>query len=132
MNPAHYPSLDLCKKLTEEGFPQTEMYIWEFRHRQLNKEFEITIRDNCYEWDYEEFRNFSFCPSIAELFDELPTWRNLTPIVEIVTNELLCPVRLISADWEFIKAFWWNETDWIPNALAEMWLWLKENNLLNK
>ena len=48
MNASHYPSLELCKNLTEAGFPATEMYIGEYRHTQLNKEFEITIRDSCY------------------------------------------------------------------------------------
>jgi len=25
MNPLHFPSLELCKKLTEAGFPRTQM-----------------------------------------------------------------------------------------------------------
>ena len=30
MNPLHYPSLEFCRKLTEAGFPETELEYTEF------------------------------------------------------------------------------------------------------
>ena len=124
MNASHYPSLELCKNLTEAGFPATEMYIGEYRHTQLNKEFEVTIRDSCYAWDYETFRNVWFCPSVMELLDAIPTeleYENGT-----LSYLWMSIDRWVWYNWFHIVDYWT-----LPNALAEMWLWLKENKYLS-
>ena len=140
MTSLHYPSLELCKKLTEAGFPRTEMYIGEYRHTQLNKEFEVTIRDSCYEWDYETFRNVWFCPSVMELLDEMPNWITIKykdwdvwnyklEIGRQWTSESIEAYYVHYVEWNWAYAFYLNT---LPNALSEMWLWLKENNYLTK
>ena len=53
MNPLHYPSIELCKKLTEAGFPETEYKPTQY----LNSEF-----------------NEYVCPSVMELLDEMPKY----------------------------------------------------------
>lgn len=121
MNTSHYPSLDLCKKLTEAGFPETEK-VWAkiFQFKKEDLEYDISDRysDMLWEciWDY-------ICPSIAELLDELPEW--------------MIEFERIGKEW---KIWYWYEDENphiiysinLPNALAEMYLWLKENNYLTK
>jgi hypothetical protein len=51
MNTSHYPSLELCKRLTEAGFPETEIM------RDSINPYRIWWQD--------------VCPSIAELLDSL-------------------------------------------------------------
>lgn len=63
MNTSHYPSLELCKKLTESGFPDTEYnYI-----QDINGD---TIVITHPEYDTENF--ISICPSVMELLGEMP------------------------------------------------------------
>ena len=130
-NASHYPSLEICKKLTEVGFPKTEMYIWEYRHTQLNKEFEVTIRDNCYEWDYETFKNVWFCPSVMELLDELPSMIRIEKLCILKTTKLITWLyRTAYVDWSWIDMVFSEDT--YPNSLVNVWLVLKENDLLPK
>ena len=101
MNTPHYPSLELCKKLTESGFPRTEIDI---------------DKDWCLEKDWAEYK----CPSVMELLDEIP-----------------CSVTLLKkSDWTYSvnrnNPRNRKHTEWktASDALAEMYLWLKENNYL--
>ena len=133
MNQNHYPSLELCKKLTEAWFPYTEnMYYsnWVV----VNTKFINTV---AYAWELFDYAKEEYvCPSIAELLDD------------------------IHSKWLFVSMWgwviWWNEIDWYhiidfivhfhslwrdsremriikkspAEWLAQMWLWLKENNYL--
>ncbi len=59
MNISHYPSLELCKKLTEAGFPDTEMGYF----------------TTCCPSEIARFiknHQVYVCPSVMELLDELP------------------------------------------------------------
>lgn len=115
----HYPSLELCKKLTEAGFPETEKInlfcgdSW-YKIAVFNKE----LFNSKYDYIF---------PSVMELLDVLPA--------EITTE---IPVFL-SID-KFPTTYWVSYTDngihkWahfemhdtLPNSLAEMYLFLKEN-----
>ena len=107
MNPLHYPSIELCKKLTEAGFPETEYKPTQY----LNSEF-----------------NEYVCPSVMELLDEMPKYVKWIPLqVDYWTGQWTYCTHC------YVKYSWLNYT-WLdlPNALAEMWLWLKENNYLTK
>ena len=162
MNTSHFPSLDLCKRLTEAGFPQTEYWFvnftidswypyWRDDNEEdfyLKKDFHISSikyqkdrKDDLWiaestkkkdEIKLEDSVRYS-CPSIAELLDELPNSRNRTVAVEIYTKETWNPVIVYNIGNEIMKTFWWeDDARSIPNALAECWLWLKENDLLPK
>lgn len=112
MNHSHYPSLELCKKLTAIGFPKTKEYAVD------------------YHWDFVEDDNL-VCPSVMEMLDVMP--------IEIKKDDI----------W-YMLVVWWNwcvqyypdnfnsfhiplaDFRWnIPNALAEMILWLHENDFVS-
>ena len=131
MNPLHYPSLELCKKLTEAWFPETK-YFWWWNHDTCKYDIMESYCED-YQW---------VCPSVMELLDEMPK--------EIFLNELKYSLTILSDNnWKYAgrdyvtqywvryetihlkilkNIHWWN----LPNALSEMWLWLKENNYLTK
>ena len=129
----HYPSLELCKRLTCRWFPETEK--WEY---------------------FTDIDTYLEKPSIAELLDELPKvieaygWFALLSILYCYPNgekvsiiyKFLSPVKIPTIytkdDWTEYAKMDKNTTlhclqeDTLPDALAEMWIWLKENNLLPK
>lgn len=122
MNPSHYPSLELCRKLTEAGFP--EETSCHFR-RNNSDIYEHTF----WPWDDASY----VCPSVMELLDEMPDtiaqeyllhfWKN---------NDRQYWVSYQEVEW---KHWLWECGKWfetLPNALAEMWLWLVENGYINK
>jgi hypothetical protein len=124
----NYPSLELCKKLTSHGFPDTNANyycLWNdirFYERYSDSTWEF--------WDYCE--KHSVCPSIAELLDELP--------IEI-RQDGIWYMLVIWGNWclqyypDNFNAFHRPLADFrwtLPNALAEMWLHLKENNYITK
>lgn len=138
MNPSHYPSLELCKKLTENWFPETEMEYTEFYPIWNFEEKEIV---DFKKWDFHimgsDFSEWSWykCPSIAELLDELPDdkiYKDKYSIywLEIYKNIVQYANHSTDIDAEpiILQRYEWT----IPNALAEIWLWLKENDLLPK
>lgn len=70
-----------------------------------------------------------FCPSVMELLDEMPIIINDDKQLYLVKHEdLNYSVKYWSKNWG--SDFWTFNT--LPNALAEMWLWLKEYNYLTK
>lgn len=127
MNQSHYPSLELCKKLTEIWFPKSTVNSWcDFG----NISWSIEITDVATSSSRRRDKMIAICPSIAELLDEFPH--------EIITE---LPVFL-SIDKH---SYWWyvSYTDnWLlkwskgiknkslPDALVEMILWLHENRYI--
>ena len=118
MNTSHYPSLGLCNKLTEAGFPTTELWIqW-----------------NCWNWSHKYYRNKRtdfVCPSVMELLDEMPDYIIDDRYTLSINYMLMWEIWYtpIYGEDKLLKHFEW---DILVNALAEMWLWLKENNYLTK
>ncbi len=129
MTPLHYPSLELCKKLTEAGFPEETSCHFRKNNSDI---YEHTF----WPWNDESY----VCPSVMELLDEMPNWITVKYKDWDVWNYKL----EIGRQWtsESIEAYYahYVELNWayvfclgtLPNALAEMWLWLKENNYLTK
>jgi hypothetical protein len=153
MNTSHYPSLELCRKLTEAGFPETQLWIFDTRKswKKYNcpyvseyeepkfipfwnikiweSELEITDFKNNPSAGYNESLPL-VCPSVMELLDEMPHY------ITTDQNEYELNIRM---NWDsilvmyvawmgMVSHFYWT----LPNALAEMWIWLKENNYLTK
>ena len=115
MNTSHYPSLELCKKLTEIGFPDTEFIIWEYNWRTKI-------------WWNAETNDIFFCPSIMEMLDVMPEWLFIYRLKKAKTwNYKLWRAYTVSTI--NCKDISNNKTSWdtLPNALAEMILWLHEN-----
>lgn len=117
MNSSHYPSLELCKKLTEIGFPISEKF-WQY-WKICDAFHDCMIHSEA-----------SVCPSVMEVLDVMPTIWWDTP--KIVKNYLWWYVAYEWENHEIIWA-WWNkwQCDNLPNALAEMILWLHENNYIS-
>lgn len=113
MNNTHYPSLELCKELTEAWFSETEKWFY-----SSSMEIARYIENHqCYK-----------CPSVMELLDEMP-WEIETEI-PVFLNISMLRWATVSYDDNWLKK-WSVLFSWtLPNALAEMWLWLKENNYL--
>lgn len=108
MNTSHYPSLELCEKLTNIGFPKTE-----------NR---IRISDD--DW-YNFDEDFWVCPSVMEMLDVMPQSVNWWVLSIHKDPEIW--VCMYDKPFEQAEISSW---DTLPNALAEMILWLKENNYL--
>ena len=148
MNTNHYPNLELCRKLTEAGFPETQLWIFDTRKswKKYNcpyvseyeepkfipfwnikiweSELEITDFKNNPSAGYNESLPL-VCPSVMELLDVFPTEINWFALKirqpRKYTVEYSCNSdKIFSSVWT------------LPNALAEMWLLLKENNYLTK
>lgn len=84
MNPLDYPSLELCKRLTEAGFPETQMERiqnsffkdWlSMTYKARNEMFDPRCFENLCETS--DFKRHYVCPSIAELLRELPPFINV-------------------------------------------------------
>lgn len=157
MNASHYPSLELCKNLTEAGFPDTQYWYVNFDidswypygrddHEEdfyLKSEFHISGRkydkgrkDDVWISDLTKRKDQIkeddsiryVCPSIMELLDSIPN--------KIKSSKLQWHYlsMLNSFDWGIVVCYWTLikvRKDTLPNALAEMWIWLKENKYLS-
>ncbi len=149
MNTNHYPNLELCRKLTEAGFPETQLWIFDTRKswKKYNcpyvseyeepkfipfwnikiweSELEITDFKNNPSAGYNESLPL-VCPSVMELLDEIKIPIAMTKRTDWTYN--------ISINNPYIRVKMnGKRIEWtLPNALAEMWLWLKENNYLTK
>lgn len=109
-NTDHYPSLELCKKLKEIGFPHTEFSyypeIWKV----------MMFSKNSVTWP---------CPSVMEMLDVIPDDIR----VEILPNNKYYTVWCYFTNID-IDSKRFGSSDWscsVPNALAEMIIWLHEN-----
>ena len=115
MNSSHYPSLELCRKLTSIGFPDTEKkwYKFDFDSYGINS------------FKTEPF--VALCPSVMEMLDVMPylSWFAWISIEKATANYIVS-----------YRISYWNDAyevtkSSLPNALAEMILWLHENNYIS-
>ena len=118
MKTEHFPSLELCRKLTEIGFPKTE---W------VNYDSYWNFYD-CY--DDRWLSNTSgayFCPSVMEMLDViyLPLHHQLQIEKQYDFNDWYW-YHVCFYNKDILKWFQWQ----LPNALAEMILWLYDNKYL--
>ncbi len=125
MTSLHYPSLELCKKLTEAGFPRTEYQYEQNNNKRSQAFWDIKFWNNWYSYTDNNWLLEAVCPSVMELLDVFPTEINWFALKirqpRKYTVEYSCNSdKIFSSVWT------------LPNALAEMWLWLKENNYLTK
>ncbi len=122
MNPSHYPSLELCKKLTEIGFPETErdwLNDWWYEHG--SERYAWISKDTDIKDEWVRLR----CPSIMEMIDIMPDSIH-DKIWQKKWLEIGKKFVAYSTNWMAVHM-----VDWpIPNALAEMMLWLHENNYI--
>lgn len=132
MNSSHYPSLELCKKLTEIGFPETEK---QWRISWFWKEY--ILSEN---WiDTEEVKKFVWvCPSIMEMLDVIP--QSIKEWVLQISHDchddwswdLYWAVEYSAwQSWSFPIESCDDDKWWLPNALAAIVIWLHQNNYIS-
>ena len=126
MTSLHYPSIELCRKLTEIGFLATrdryeadwKIVLWESSNQFM------------WAWQY-------VCPSVMEMLDVMPADIKVWSEDEFDTYDLsifkldketFC-IRYSLSEYvdEYIEEFNWH----LPNVLAEMVLWLHQNNYIS-
>lgn len=138
----HYPSLELCKKLTEIGFPITELefhwggrYTWKIVQdeewddiEELVVEYQIgEVRTNFTDYKFPAL----VCPSVMEMIEVMPA----TIFVEWAYRMYIhkCDdwthcIEFIDTDGNsIVEKIYWT----LPNILAEMIICLKEKNHLS-
>lgn len=123
MNINHYPSKELCKKLTAIWFPPTEYSSTMYHMYTLSTQWNVTI-----EVDDNKDPVFYFMPNVMEMLDVIPQYTD---------HGELC----IFKDWVAYVLFQQESTDmwgesykkWkhLPDKLAEMILWLHEKKLIS-
>jgi hypothetical protein len=113
--------MELCKKLSEIGFPETENICFSLL---VNPEWAIQIQ-NKKDILWTAYISYK-CPSVMEMLDEILEKLGTLDCIEIWFDD---------NKWtSFIKYLpthtyihWYS----LPNALAEMILWLHENNYIS-
>ena len=109
MNPSHYPSFEICKKLTSIGFPKTSIHYY--------GTMDWRIFDDCAPVKAKYVR-----PSVMELIDTIPKWQWVS--VEQDWGFMVWPTYSEEGEeWVFID-------NKLPEALAKYVLWLHEQKLL--
>lgn len=114
MKQEHYPSLELCKKLTEIGFPTTFQHIGD-------SGWTVIWCGEIPEWMFVS-------PSVMEMLDELRK-TDLRFCINFYSEHTIVTVFI----WDDEKMFWAEDDcdEPLPKALAQMILWLHENKYIS-
>ena len=127
MKTKDYPNIELCRKLTDLGFPTTEK-VFTSQMKAYNGEppsptWEMIIAD-------EKYNVWYVCPNLMEMFNVTMN-QNRSWYIRISKNR--DTDGYIWADCDFYigsileKRF---IMDNIPDAISEMIIWLKENDFI--
>lgn len=112
-NKSHYPSLELCKKLTEIGFPTTFQHIWDSLWTVI--------------WCLEVPEWMYVCPSVMEILDVMP--QSVNWWVLSIHKDPDIWICMYDKPFEQAEISSW---DTLSDAIAEMYIHLYENNYLPK
>ena len=131
-------SLDLCKKLKEAGYPQDDSYYAWIRplepYRTLMK-VEHELRGyNDMTWGSMPQRELSeywvSAPTVSELGEKLPSELNTDKQEGLEIHRSRCEwivaYRIQGSTWRISKC----DDNSLADAMAEMWLYLKDKELL--
>lgn len=120
----HVPDLERCKRLQEKGFPQDLQFFW--------------ATDWCDAWWVVHETDLGCndmpiaAPIVTELVEEIGKFAKpqesemLVPVIEMYLSEM--------GDWNVGSVAQFQITDEadycnadaLPNALADLWIWLRE------
>lgn len=111
------PSLDLCKELKENGYPQWDSYFsWESPNTQWGWTDWVVVNEDAASAELEHIA----APTSAEIGEQL-----LSNLDEFIRDNL--------DDLSTELYFEWCDTEhpyYNPNLLAKLWLLFKKNGLL--
>lgn len=129
----HVPDLERCKRLQEKGFPQdkslmvyalTEIRSEDPKHR--HNEWIAISRDRAVrqEIDGDPYYQLIAAPIVTELVGEIGE-------VQVGAIEIAYRMRCHSEDWMWNVSICYlpessTNADTLPNALADLWIWLRE------
>jgi hypothetical protein len=124
---SHYPSLELCKKLTEAGWTDA-FKVW-CMHKRIDAEWnEVDDFEYIYTWLYRDYDRDTYiceCPSVMEILDKLPQTISLdNEWYWLVMRKNYTEYYSYNMD----ESVFLSEMS-LPNALALAWLWIRENNI---
>jgi hypothetical protein len=122
---SHYPSFKLCKKLTEIGFPATELFYTASTKYWRRKSF---ISD----WENNQpfFKNYK-CPSVMEMLDVMPEYINSDSCLTISKHSCSYENTTIMHENSYIwSTFIVSHSHNLPDAIAEMIIWLYEHKYI--
>lgn len=151
----HVVNLELSKRLKEFGYPQKSIFYWAFLPGKNGNitipkkdEFELFFYEEAALFDYSRYQlqigkshieqyNLTYyaSPTATELFENLPSRiKNKNPD----EDDYLLKIRKLTGKTEYqvyydaLKSLFLFsiEEKLITNALAKMWIYLKENELL--
>lgn len=132
INLEHYPSLELCKALTNAWLSNTREYY--VNYSAWGKWYEIDNDDN---WDlshvekgasFLDFDDTYVCPSAMEMIDIIPNEFLYTDrkFYFFHMDKIGCSMKSLHQKETLIEFRTW----YLPNDLATMILWLKEEKLI--
>lgn len=138
MTQHHVTSLELARKLKEAGYPQEGEFWWKHYEQSEVGELPILARDDEINDGFME--DYYAAPLCTELLEQLPEYIDLPdgsrkyPLIykDHYGDERGQVYRAYLSDISnpnFLGEMRF-ENQSLPNALAEMWLWLKENSYL--
>lgn len=117
----HVVNLELSKRLKEAGYPQESSTY--FRWLDFHGEFRTLLSESFVRED--DKKEWYAAPLATELLERLS--KNMFLLSTLEKNGKFCyMISIVKNDqqsWCFPS---------LPDALAEMWLWLKENNFLDE
>ena len=119
MNPKHCVSLGIARQLKEAGWKQPAEFLW-FDSKFKDKPNEVFLSNSnlrCRN-DFVDWVAY-YAPIATELLEELPEGLIINKCQDIYRIRQLLP--------GFVHH---DEDKFLPNALARIWLYLKEKGLL--
>lgn len=130
MNKKHYPSLDLCKKLTEINFPQYDWSLSMFEYLKDWVPYTYEIADGvdymCWYGSLWIVCNQYVCPTFLEMHDLIPD--NIKTDMLIIGKA--CGLEYLN--WIKVNAlFWCNDGDVLIDSMANMILFLHKKWYIN-
>lgn len=140
MNSLHHPDIERCKKLTEIGFPETELVFSDWEEDDYWNRYQtwdIILRGR---W-VPEPKPYFVCPSVMEMLDVIENWKRNKrneegeERINISDNEIGIYIRDSHCKcWEYCWGYKnisrKKDSDTLPNALADLIMWLHENNYI--
>lgn len=132
MNTSHYPSLELCKKLSKIGFSIPSRKFGYSPHSELA--WFWTTKGGWYSQlmdcgELEWYKRY-VCPSVMEMLDVIPSyilWKDQCGYILMLQKDFVCYFREEGRSSKYYRQKEWT----LANSLAEMILWLHENNYIS-
>lgn len=118
MKNSYYPSFDLCVELKKAWYPQQWLY-WYCDGIMYDDDDRIDL-DRAVEW-----LEWVYTPDLMEILDRIPKKHIILDYTEDGEARITYQTDLTDTNEKSIVA------DTLPNALAEMTIWLYENNFIS-